>query len=72
MNFYIEGPDGGINFQVDSLSLIEEQVADDIILIDGGFEKSLRSSPWICLGDCNGERVDDSQSGEKSYKVSAR
>ena len=72
MMFNIQGPEAGVDFQVDTLSIVENQQAADVILNDADFEESKNSSLWFCDGFCQGTRVTDAYSGEMSYKASSR
>ena len=72
MFIVIRGPQSAISFQVDSLSLIDYQPADDSILIDPEFEEPLRASAWFCNDGCQSSRVNDSKFGSQSYLASSR
>ena len=72
MSFYVEGPGVGIEFQVDSMSITENVIADDGILRNPGFESPLSASNWLCNGGCTGSRVSDAHTGNYAYLASSR
>ena len=72
MELYLEGPAAGIDFQVDTMSLVKVEHIPDGIIIDPGFEEPLSASNWQPLGDCKGTRVGDAHSGNNAYLASHR
>ena len=73
MTFHIDGPDSDRDFQVDSLSIIENlQQTDGEVLNDPGFEQPRNASLWFCSDFCQGTRVSDAFSGNWAYLASSR